>query len=311
MIVYGNKKTQLLGTAQDDIFYPSGNVTQELTLNPGNDTYILGDPGWYDFYLIPVNYFTSKGVRINLGTDSVTLGGVSLRPNTISDGYGGVDVVTFQKIPSNYIIRYYSGPYDDYFNSVGTDIYSEWRINGNDTITVRQGSVYVAPGAGSINVNFTGKSGYFQLDPTNSLTYSYTNFFNWEFDGPAGSNKIINNAPNSNINFHLDAGVTIGSQVITSSGNNIQIDLIARTVMNATELVKLTATEYKLLILFAKNEGRVLTHQFLLKEIWGIGYQTDTQYLRVFVGTLRKKIERNPNKPQHIITESGVGYRFM
>jgi len=93
--------------------------------------------------------------------------------------------------------------------------------------------------------------------------------------------------------------------------DNIQIDLIARTVMNATELVKLTATEFKLLILFAKNEGRVLTHQFLLKEIWGIGYQTDTQYLRVFVGTLRKKIEKNPNKPVHIITESGVGYRFM
>lgn len=92
--------------------------------------------------------------------------------------------------------------------------------------------------------------------------------------------------------------------------DNLQIDLVARTVMNDNELVKLTATEYKLLLLFAKNEGRVLTHQFLLKEIWGLGYQTDTQYLRVFVGTLRKKIERNPNKPTHIITESGVGYRF-
>lgn len=93
--------------------------------------------------------------------------------------------------------------------------------------------------------------------------------------------------------------------------DNIQIDLVARTVMNDGELVKLTQTEYKLLVLFAKNEGRVLTHQYLLKEIWGIGFQTDTQYLRVFVGTLRKKIERNPNKPAHIITESGVGYRFI
>jgi two-component system, OmpR family, KDP operon response regulator KdpE len=64
------------------------------------------------------------------------------------------------------------------------------------------------------------------------------------------------------------------------------------------------------LALFAKNEGRVLTHQFILKEVWGVGYQTETQYLRVFVGTLRKKIEANPNQPQHIITESGVGYRF-
>ncbi len=100
-------------------------------------------------------------------------------------------------------------------------------------------------------------------------------------------------------------------QNIVLTFDNIQIDLIARTVRNETDLIKLTSTEYKLLVLFAQNEGRVLTHQFLLKEIWGLGYQTDTQYLRVFVGTLRKKIERNPNKPAHIITESGVGYRFM
>ncbi|MEI8074149.1 MAG: response regulator transcription factor [Bacteroidota bacterium] len=92
--------------------------------------------------------------------------------------------------------------------------------------------------------------------------------------------------------------------------DNLLIDLIARTVKKDHELIKLTVTEYKLLILFAKNEGRVLTHQFILKDIWGVGFQTDTQYLRVFVGTLRKKIESNPNKPTHIITESGVGYRF-
>ena len=62
--------------------------------------------------------------------------------------------------------------------------------------------------------------------------------------------------------------------------------------------------------LFAKNEGRVLTHQFILREIWGFNYQTETQYLRVFIGTLRKKIELIPNQPKHIITENGVGYRF-
>lgn len=91
---------------------------------------------------------------------------------------------------------------------------------------------------------------------------------------------------------------------------NLQIDLIARTVKHNNELLKLTSTEYNLLSLFARNEGRVLTHQYILKEIWGVGYQTETQYLRVFVGTLRKKIEDNPNQPKHIITESGVGYRF-
>lgn len=92
---------------------------------------------------------------------------------------------------------------------------------------------------------------------------------------------------------------------------NLQIDLVARTVKLNNELLKLTSTEYNLLSLFARNEGRVLTHQYILKEIWGAGYQTETQYLRVFVGTLRKKIEDNPNQPKHIITESGVGYRFV
>lgn len=92
--------------------------------------------------------------------------------------------------------------------------------------------------------------------------------------------------------------------------DNLQIDFVARTVMKNNIVLKLTSTEYNLLCLFARNEGRVLTHQFILKEIWGVGFQTETQYLRVFVGTLRKKIEENPNNPKHIITESGVGYRF-
>ncbi len=91
---------------------------------------------------------------------------------------------------------------------------------------------------------------------------------------------------------------------------DLQINLVARTVKKNNELLKLTSTEYNLLTLFAKNEGSILTHHFILKEIWGTGFQTDTQYLRVFVGTLRKKIEDNPNQPKHIITESGVGYRF-
>jgi two-component system KDP operon response regulator KdpE len=92
---------------------------------------------------------------------------------------------------------------------------------------------------------------------------------------------------------------------------DLQIDLVARTVKKNNQLVKLTSTEFNLISLFARNEGRVLTHRFILKEIWGVGYQTETQYLRVFVGSLRKKIEENPNNPLHIITESGVGYRFQ
>jgi two-component system KDP operon response regulator KdpE len=92
---------------------------------------------------------------------------------------------------------------------------------------------------------------------------------------------------------------------------NLKIDLTARVVWKNELILKLTQTEFNLLVFLAKNEGRVLTHQQLLKEIWGVGSQTETQYLRVFVGTLRKKIEDNPNNPVHLITENGVGYRFQ
>ena len=103
---------------------------------------------------------------------------------------------------------------------------------------------------------------------------------------------------------------TTNDTIVVEAGD-LQIDLVARTVRKTKELVKLTSTEFNLISLFARNEGRVLTHQFILKEIWGVPYQTETQYLRVFVASLRKKIEENPNQPMHIITESGVGYRFQ
>lgn len=92
---------------------------------------------------------------------------------------------------------------------------------------------------------------------------------------------------------------------------NLKIDLTARVVWKNESILKLTQTEFNLLVFLAKNEGRVLTHQQLLKEIWGVGSQTETQYLRVFVGTLRKKIEDNPNNPINLVTENGVGYRFQ
>lgn len=91
---------------------------------------------------------------------------------------------------------------------------------------------------------------------------------------------------------------------------NLTIDLAARLVKVNNEIIKFTATEYNLLTLLIKNEGRVLTHQYILKEIWGQSYSDQTQYLRVFVAQLRKKIEEDPNRPRFIITESGVGYRF-
>lgn len=92
---------------------------------------------------------------------------------------------------------------------------------------------------------------------------------------------------------------------------DITIDLTSRAVRKKEELIKLTSTEYNLLALLAKNEGRVLTHRYLLKEVWGPGYEKESQYLRVFIAQLRKKIEDNPNEPAIIITEPAVGYRFM
>lgn len=91
----------------------------------------------------------------------------------------------------------------------------------------------------------------------------------------------------------------------------LQIDLQNRSVKVNAETVKLTATEYTLLALFARNEGKVLTHQYLLREVWGPGYINQSQYLRVFIAQLRKKIEADANRPQYITTESGVGYRFV
>ena len=88
------------------------------------------------------------------------------------------------------------------------------------------------------------------------------------------------------------------------------IDLASRTVKKNNQLIKLTSTEYSLLVLLIKNEGRVLTHQYILKEIWGPGYIEQSQYLRVFIAQLRKKLEDNPDHPTLIITESGVGYRL-
>jgi two-component system, OmpR family, KDP operon response regulator KdpE len=91
---------------------------------------------------------------------------------------------------------------------------------------------------------------------------------------------------------------------------SLTIDLANHVARKKGEILKLTSTEFSLLALLAKNSGRVLTHQSILKEIWGFGYTGQTQYLRVFVAQLRKKIEDDPAKPKLLITESGIGYRF-
>jgi two-component system, OmpR family, KDP operon response regulator KdpE len=91
---------------------------------------------------------------------------------------------------------------------------------------------------------------------------------------------------------------------------DLVVDLTARTVKKNNEVIKFTATEFNLLALLVKNEGKVLTHQYLLRAIWGPGYINQSQYLRVFIAQIRKKIENDPNHPEFLHTESGVGYRF-
>lgn len=90
----------------------------------------------------------------------------------------------------------------------------------------------------------------------------------------------------------------------------LRMDLSKRlTTMDGKE-IRLTPTEYELLRYLAVNAGMVLTHKQLLTQVWGSDFTPDIQYLRVYIGQLRKKIEPNPSDPRHIITEPGVGYRF-
>ncbi len=92
----------------------------------------------------------------------------------------------------------------------------------------------------------------------------------------------------------------------------IQIDLSQHTVMRGSERIKVTPTEYELLKILAQNSGRVLTHKYLLQHVWGgQQWQTESQYLRIYIGHLRKKIEDDPARPKYIITEPGVGYRMI
>ena len=97
----------------------------------------------------------------------------------------------------------------------------------------------------------------------------------------------------------------------TVANGNLKIDFVKRLVYKNNKELKLTNTEYLLLYMFFKNIDRVLTHNFLLNEVWGPTHTEDTQYLRVFIGQLRKKIEDDYSKPEYIVTEAGVGYRML
>ena len=92
---------------------------------------------------------------------------------------------------------------------------------------------------------------------------------------------------------------------------DLEIDLASRLVRRGGVQVHLTPTEFALLELMATNPGKLLTHRWLLQKVWGAAYQKESQYLRVYVAGLRKKLEQDPSAPGLILTEPGVGYRWM
>ena len=94
------------------------------------------------------------------------------------------------------------------------------------------------------------------------------------------------------------------------TAGDIAIDFAKRLVTVNGSTVKLSRKEYDLLRILASHPGKVVTHQQLLQEVWGQAYVEETQYLRVYIGQLRQKLERDPASPKHLLTEPGVGYRF-
>ncbi len=103
---------------------------------------------------------------------------------------------------------------------------------------------------------------------------------------------------------------SIGNKQSTISAGSICVDLVRHVVTRADEEIRLTATEFKLLAYLASNADRVITHQNILSQVWGFAEMDRVEYLRVYIGQLRKKLEINPDDPQIITTEPGIGYRF-
>ena len=101
-----------------------------------------------------------------------------------------------------------------------------------------------------------------------------------------------------------------GSDVPVLETGDLVIDLPARRVTKSGSMVRLTPTEWGLLEMLVRTPGRLVSQRDLLHEVWGPTYDRETNYLRVYVGGLRKKLEDDPSRPRHLITEPGMGYRF-
>jgi two-component system KDP operon response regulator KdpE len=102
----------------------------------------------------------------------------------------------------------------------------------------------------------------------------------------------------------------VGGEAVVEFGD-VRVDHVHRTVTRSGEAVHLTPIEYRLLCLLLASAGKVLTHRQLLREVWGPGHGERSHYLRIYVGHLRQKLEADPARPRHLLTETGVGYRFQ
>lgn len=125
---------------------------------------------------------------------------------------------------------------------------------------------------------------------------------------PFGSSELL-----ARIRVHLRKrtnGVPEAGMPVFQFGD-VGIDFLHRRVTRTDEVVHLTPIEYKLLTALVRNAGKVLTHTQLLREVWGTGHAERSHYLRIYMGHLRQKLEVDPARPAHIMTETGVGYRLV
>ncbi len=113
------------------------------------------------------------------------------------------------------------------------------------------------------------------------------------------------------IRVALRHGVTSNHTTNIVKFSNVVVDMVARTVTRDEQAIHLTPLEYRLLITMIQHSGKVLTHRFLLREVWGPSDTAEAHYVRVFVANLRRKLEVDSARPRHFLTEPGVGYRFV
>ena len=108
----------------------------------------------------------------------------------------------------------------------------------------------------------------------------------------------------------MDSASSAGQSLVVID-DYLQVDFNRRQVFVGGQEIKLRPTEYRLLYHLINNAGQILTHEVILSKVWGYEYRDESQYVRLYITYLRQKIEPDPSKPKYILTERGIGYRFV